>query len=104
MEPRLDMTDVLKVSLELGVKPKSAIYRNRELGKISDATARRGHIRLNQRQRSAGVSEGPLHRAESSRSFEVTFDLARRPRSHESRISGLKFAGIRRTRLISSWE
>ena len=42
------MADVLKVSLEWGVEPKSVIYRSRELGKISEATARRGYIRLNQ--------------------------------------------------------
>lgn len=48
LKSRLDMADVLKVSLEWGVEPQSVIYRSRELGKISDATARRGYIRLNQ--------------------------------------------------------
>lgn len=48
LKNRLDMADVLKVSLEWGVEPKSVIYRSRELGKISEATARRGYIRLNQ--------------------------------------------------------
>lgn len=48
LKTRLDMADVLKVSLEWGVEPKSVVYRSRELGKISEATARRGYIRLNQ--------------------------------------------------------
>jgi Zn-dependent peptidase ImmA (M78 family) len=44
----LDMADVLVVSREWGVEPESVVYRSRELGKISDATARRGYIRINQ--------------------------------------------------------
>lgn len=56
LKSRLDMADVLKVSLEWGVEPKSVIYRSRELGKISDATARRGYIRLNQ----VGVVHEPV--------------------------------------------
>ncbi|WP_336644618.1 XRE family transcriptional regulator [Microbacterium sp. USHLN186] len=56
LKSRLDMADVLKVSLEWGVEPKSVIYRSRELGKISDATARRGYIRINQ----VGVVHEPV--------------------------------------------
>lgn len=56
LKSRLEMADVLKVSLEWGVEPKSVIYRSRELGKISDATARRGYIRLNQ----VGVIHEPV--------------------------------------------
>jgi len=48
LKSRLDMADVLKVSLEWGVEPRSVVYRSREIGKISEATARRGYIRLNQ--------------------------------------------------------
>jgi len=56
LKTRLDMADVLRVSLEWGVEPKSVIYRSRELGKISEATARRGYIRLNQ----IGVHHEPV--------------------------------------------
>jgi Zn-dependent peptidase ImmA (M78 family)/transcriptional regulator with XRE-family HTH domain len=48
LKTRLDVANVLKVSREWGVEPKSVIYRSRELGKISEATARRGYIRLNE--------------------------------------------------------
>ncbi|WP_156458779.1 ImmA/IrrE family metallo-endopeptidase [Microbacterium sp. Leaf179] len=48
LKSRLDMTDVLAVSEEWGVEPRSVVYRSRELGKVSEATARRGYIRLNQ--------------------------------------------------------
>ncbi|WP_323986737.1 XRE family transcriptional regulator [Microbacterium plantarum] len=48
LRTRLDMADVLAVSREWGIEPRSVVYRSRELGKISEATARRGYIRLNQ--------------------------------------------------------
>lgn len=60
MEPRLktrlDIADVMNVSREWGVEPRSVVYRSRELGKISEATARRGYIRLNQ----VGVPHEPV--------------------------------------------
>ena len=58
LKTRLDIADVLNVSLEWGVEPKSVVYRSRELGKISEATARRGYIRLSQ----AGVAHDPVTR------------------------------------------
>lgn len=48
LESRLDMNHVLRMSNRWGVQPSSIILRSRELGKISEASARRGYIRLNQ--------------------------------------------------------
>lgn len=48
LKARLDMTEIMNISREWGVEPSSVIYRSRELGKFSEATARRGYIRINQ--------------------------------------------------------
>ncbi len=45
---RLDMAHVLKMSNRWGVEASSIIRRSRELGKVSEASARRGYIRLQQ--------------------------------------------------------
>ncbi|GEC74182.1 XRE family transcriptional regulator [Microbacterium maritypicum] len=48
LESRLDMNHVLNMSNRWGVQPSSIVLRSRELGKISEASARRGYIRLHQ--------------------------------------------------------
>ncbi|GAA1230358.1 Zn-dependent peptidase ImmA (M78 family)/transcriptional regulator with XRE-family HTH domain [Microbacterium phyllosphaerae] len=48
LESRLDMNHVLTMSNRWGVQPSSIVLRSRELGKISEASARRGYIRLHQ--------------------------------------------------------
>lgn len=48
LESRLDMNHVLRMSNRWGVQPSSIVLRSRELGKISEASARRGYIRLHQ--------------------------------------------------------
>lgn len=48
LESRLDMNHVLRMSNRWGVQPSSIVLRSRELGKISETSARRGYIRLHQ--------------------------------------------------------
>lgn len=45
---RLDMNAIIQHSQAWGIEPKSLIKRSHEIGKISEVTARRGYIRLNQ--------------------------------------------------------
>lgn len=45
---RLDMNAIIRHSQAWGIEPKSLIKRSHEIGKISEVTARRGYIRLNQ--------------------------------------------------------
>ena len=45
---RLDFGRLGQLSNEWGVSIKSLVYRSRELGLLSDPTARRAYIRLNQ--------------------------------------------------------
>jgi len=56
LKSRLEMSVVIRQSQQWGVEPSSIILRSRELGKISEATARRGYIRLNQ----IGVAHDPV--------------------------------------------
>ncbi|GAA1788296.1 XRE family transcriptional regulator [Agromyces lapidis] len=56
LKSRLEMSVVIRQSQQWGVEPSSIILRSRELGKISEATARRGYIRLNQ----IGVMHEPV--------------------------------------------
>lgn len=56
LKSRLDMAEVMTLSRHWGVEPRAIVYRSRELGKISEATARRGYIRLTE----IGVGHEPV--------------------------------------------
>lgn len=57
---RLDMSALAHLSYQWGVSIKSLIYRSQELGLISESTARRGYIRLNQLTAQGHIAATPI--------------------------------------------
>ncbi|MFF8938717.1 helix-turn-helix domain-containing protein [Streptomyces paradoxus] len=60
LPPRLDLARLSELSRIWGVSVKSLIYRCRELGRISDATASRGYQRLNALNGQPGFTPEPV--------------------------------------------
>jgi Zn-dependent peptidase ImmA (M78 family)/transcriptional regulator with XRE-family HTH domain len=60
LPPRLDLTRLSELSRIWGVSVKSLIYRCRELGRISDATASRGYQRLHALAGQPGFTPEPV--------------------------------------------
>lgn len=58
---RLDFRKLNTLSEQWGVSVKSLIYRCREVGLLSDATARRAYIRLNQLREQGVFTDRPVH-------------------------------------------
>ncbi|WP_198413897.1 XRE family transcriptional regulator [Cryobacterium algoritolerans] len=58
---RLDFGRLGRLSEEWGVSIKSLVYRSREMGLLSDPTARRAYIRLNQLAEQGALVEQPVH-------------------------------------------
>lgn len=58
---RLDFGRLGRLSDEWGVSIKSLVYRSRELGLLSDPTARRAYIRLNQLTDEGAIVIQPVH-------------------------------------------
>lgn len=59
---RLDFGRLGRLSDEWGVSIKSLVYRSRELGLLSDPTARRAYIRLNQLTEQGALVDQPVFR------------------------------------------
>lgn len=57
---RLDFGRLGRLSDEWGVSIKSLVYRSREIGLLSDPTARRAYIRLNQLVEQGAIVEQPV--------------------------------------------
>lgn len=77
---RVDFKAYDSISREWGVSIKSLIYRSRELGSISDASARRAYIRLNQLTSLGIFPYEPVARYPGERPslLSKAFDLAER--------------------------
>jgi Zn-dependent peptidase ImmA (M78 family)/transcriptional regulator with XRE-family HTH domain len=58
---RLDFARLARLSDEWGVSMKSLIYRSREIGLLSDPTARRAYIRLNQMTEQGALVIQPVY-------------------------------------------
>jgi hypothetical protein len=59
---RFDLRRLAQLSERWGASIKSLVYRSKELGLISDSTARRGYIRLEQLSSNPVVAPRPVSR------------------------------------------
>ena len=58
---RIDFRKLNQLSEQWGVSIKSLIYRSREVGLLSDATARRAYIQLNQLSEQGVIATQPVY-------------------------------------------